>query len=155
MDVKSNVTFREVQNASKSIWLIALIFLVVWISATSGLNKAEVIGSMIVMTSILGLYAVFFRVTKLITEVRDDGIYVKRVPWQRSYRTIQFGEIASVEARTYGALFECYGWVFRSRVYHLTGNRGVQLLFWDGTHIIIGSQKPEELADAIRLAKGP
>ncbi len=154
MDVQSNVTFREVQSASKWIWSIALIY-VFCIWATSGLNKAEVIGSLIVMTSVLGLFAVLLLVTKQITEVRNDGIYIKRIPWQRSYRAIQFGDIAHVEARAYGVLFEYYGWVFRTRVYHVIGNRGVQLLLWDGKHIIIGSQRPDELADAIRLAKGP
>jgi len=159
MDVVANASFREVQYMRRWIWLVALICLVVIISAgMSGMNKPGMIASMRIPVFVAGLSTVLFLVSKLIVEVRDDGIYIKYSPFHMSYRKIPLSEIASVEARTYSPLREYGGWGCRgfgkNIAYNVSGNRGVQLVLRDGKRLLIGSQKPEELADAILLAKG-
>ena len=88
---------------------------------------------------------------KLITEVRKDGVYINFVPLSR--QTILFAEIVSYEVRTYKPIREYGGWGVRygwaGKAYNVSGNRGVQLKLSSGKGLLIGSQCPEELAQAI------
>ena len=59
--------------------------------------------------------------------------------------------------RTYSSFKEYGGWGVRSsrsngRAYNAYGDQGVQLIAGDKDLILIGSQRPEELLTAIRLA---
>ena len=53
----------------------------------------------------------------------------------------------------YSPIRDCGGWGVRhyksGKAYNVSGNRGVVLEFLDGRPILIGSQRPEELAKAI------
>jgi len=57
---------------------------------------------------------------------------------------------------TYSPISDYGGWGIRygsiGKAYNVSGNRGVQLELLNGERILIGSQKPEELAAAIDLA---
>jgi TATA-box binding protein (TBP) (component of TFIID and TFIIIB) len=50
-------------------------------------------------------------------------------------------------------LLEYGGWGIKygrkGKAYNVSGNRGVQLVFKDGKQLLIGSQRAEELAEAI------
>ena len=91
------------------------------------------------------------------TEVRADGLYVRFLPLRRKHR---FGwqEIASAEARTYRPIREYGGWGIRwstrGKAYNVHGDRGLQLVLADGRRVLIGSQRADELAAAIALARG-
>lgn len=97
-----------------------------------------------------------FRVLELVTEVRDDGLYVRLAPLQRSFRHVPATEIASVDVTTYSA--SAYGgwhWGYRrslggNTVYRLRGDRGVELTLEDGETLFVGSQSPAELEAAIQ-----
>jgi hypothetical protein len=93
---------------------------------------------------------------KLTTEVRLEGIYVRFFPlWVR--QTIPFNQITRYEARRYRPILEYGGWGvrygWRSKAYNVRGNRGVQLELRDGQRLLIGSQRPEELARAIEVGR--
>ena len=66
-------------------------------------------------------------------------------------------EIVVARARTYSPLREYGGWGLRgwgtSRAYNVSGNRGVELTLQDGSSIMIGSQRADELAQAIVSAQ--
>lgn len=74
-------------------------------------------------------------------------------------RTFPLHKIAEAYARIYRPIREYGGWGIRfsfrgrGRAYNAYGNRGVQLEFTDGRRLLIGSQHPEDLADAINRAK--
>jgi len=97
----------------------------------------------------------------LITEVHDDGVYLRFAPLQRSFRRVPAGEIAAVEADTYRP-GEHGGWHWGVRIgpggdataYRIGGREGVTLRFADGTSLFVGSQRPAELAAAIRTVRG-
>lgn len=95
----------------------------------------------------------FLFFTKLITEVRDDGIFVQLFPLHWSFRKIAFDELKSYEVRTYHPIREYGGWGIRigskGLAYNISGNTGVQLILKNGKRILIGSQKAEELFRAI------
>lgn len=89
--------------------------------------------------------------------VRMDGkvLHIRFVPLVK--RDIPLEEIARWEARTYRPLVEYGGWGvrygLRGVAYNVSGNRGVQLELANGKRLLIGSQRAEELAAAISLAK--
>jgi hypothetical protein len=100
----------------------------------------------------VGILYIFY-ILRLETEVRYDGLYVRFYPL--TSKTINFTEIVYCEARTYHPIKEYGGWGIRygwkrGKAYNVSGNRGVQLEFQNGKKLLIGSQRPEELAQAIK-----
>ena len=102
------------------------------------------------------IFPVFFYIVNLTTEVRDDGLYYRFFPFHLTFRKIAWEDIKSCEARTYSPLREYGGWGIRwgakGKAYNTAGNRGVQLELTNGSRILIGSRRSEELADAIDAA---
>jgi len=94
---------------------------------------------------------------KLVTEVRDDGLLICFV-WLWPERTIPWDQIRSVETRTDRPIrdFGGYGvrWAARGVVYHACGNRGVRMVLASGERVLIGSQRPDELARAVAARTG-
>ena len=76
-----------------------------------------------------------------------SGIIRKKVP---------FSEIEGMEPVTYSPIREFGGWGIRfgfqgqGKAYNVSGNLGVQLEMSDGERLLVGSQRPQELAGAIR-----
>ena len=90
--------------------------------------------------------------------VRVDGQAVS-VRYSPLWGTrISLADIASCEARSYRPILEYGGWGVRycpfggGWAYNVSGNRGVQLVLANGRRVLIGSQRPEELAGAINAA---
>jgi len=105
----------------------------------------------------IGLPALLF-FSQLVTEVRDDGIYIRFSPFHRTFRRIAFMEVKQCEARTYHPIREYGGWGIRVRckekVYNVSGDRGVQIELLNGYRLLIGSQRAEELLRAIQTKDG-
>lgn len=101
--------------------------------------------------------AIWFAFLKLVTEVRDEGLYVDFI-WLWPERTIPWDQIRNVDLRTYRPIRDFGGWgvrwAARGIVYHARGHRGVRLILASGERILIGSAKPEELAGAIAARAG-
>ena len=91
---------------------------------------------------------------RLITEVRPGLLWVRLSPF-RGMR-IATKEIASAFVREYSPIREYGGWGVRvsrsGRAYNAYGDRGVQLVLQDGSKVLVGSQRPDDLLAALRLA---
>lgn len=96
---------------------------------------------------------VLFVISGLETRVGRDGLYVRFYPFHLRQRKIPLEKVASFRAVTYRPIWDYGGWGLRcgrgGRAYNASGRRGVRLEFYDGKHLLIGSQRPEELAAAI------
>ena len=74
-------------------------------------------------------------------------------------REILFNDIEAVESEEYSPIKEFGGWGWRwlpfrdKMAYSVEGNKCVRLTMENGTEIVIGSQKPDELEEAISEAK--
>jgi hypothetical protein len=105
----------------------------------------------------IGLPALFF-FGQLVTEVRDDGIYICFFPFHRSLRRIAFTEVKQYKVQTYRPITEYGGWGIRygckGKAYNVSGDRGVQIELLNGKRLLIGSQRAEELWRAIQAKYG-
>jgi len=94
-------------------------------------------------------------ITKLITVVDPVGIHIRYFPLLR--RTIPFENLKNYSVRTYDSISVLWGWgIYRSKngwAYTVSGNRGVELELADGRRLLIGSQQPEMLIQAIETAR--
>ncbi len=101
--------------------------------------------------------AIWFLRLKLETEVRDDGLFIDFI-WLWPKRVIPWAQIRSVETRTYRPIRDFGGWGVRwdarGIVYHTRGNRGVRLVLASGERVLLGSQRPDELARTIAQHTG-
>ena len=164
--------FWEIQRFRKTwVWVLVLpisLFLVIlfgygmvkqlifghpWGSKPMSDTALAIMGPLWILFGI-GLALLFYS-TKLTTEVRDDALYVRFFPL--THQRIPFEDIRHCEVRTYNPIREFGGcgirYGRRAKAYNVSGNRGVQLELASGKRLLIGSQRPEELAQAIELKK--
>jgi len=167
-DSRAFCYFREVQHFRQPwLWLlIAVIFgVTVWgfvqqivLGRPFGQNPASDT-VMMVIAFVFGLaFPVLFLVANLTVEVRGDGLYYRFFPFHWSFHRISVETLAKYEVRTYRPIRDYGGWGIRygrgGKAYNVSGNRGVMLELSDGRSLLIGSQKPEDMAGAIGLALG-
>lgn len=100
-----------------------------------------------------------FRVLRLVTEVRVDGIYVRLAPLQRSFRWIPAEQIRDASVTSYAATtYGGWHWGVRrtpggNAVYRLRGDRGVEVVGSNEERWFIGSRRPGELEAAIERVR--
>lgn len=154
--------FREVQRFRQP-WLVATLLGVAgvtwWLLARALMGAASpgFLTLALLYWAVFGLlFPLFFLwVLRLEVEVREDGVYFRFFPLHLTFRRIPFEEVAHCSARTYNPVREYGGWGIRyslrgGRAYNVRGNRGVQLVLRNGERILLGSQRAEELARAVR-----
>ena len=82
-----------------------------------------------------------------------DGLFLRFHPFHRLLRKIPLESASEINAVTYRPVLQYGGWgikgASKKRAYNVRGNRGVRVNYPDGTHILIGSQRAEELLAAI------
>lgn len=157
------VFFREQQKFDQ-LWVQLLIFVpvaIVWYGAIQqlvmgvpfGNNPASDNGMLLLLIIFGVLFPVFMLSLRMITEVRDSGLYVRFYPFHLSFRKYPFESINSYEVREYHPLKEYGGWGIRfglkGQAYNVSGNKGVFFEFRNGKTLMVGSQRPDELAAAI------
>jgi hypothetical protein len=163
------VKFREVQRFRQKWLWIAIVVVLLGLIISFGYGMIEqlvfgrpwgnrpmsdtalaIVGPFMILMGI-GISWLFLKL-KLLVEVREDGVYIHFVPLAR--QTVPFGDIVGCEVRTYRPLREYGGWGVKygrgGKAYNVSGNRGVQLKLSSGKGLLIGSQRPEELAQAIQ-----
>jgi hypothetical protein len=99
--------------------------------------------------------AALFLMLKLETQVRRDGLYVRFFPIHIRYRKFEREVLFEYFSTTYSPIREYGGWGIRfgakGKAYNVSGSQGVQLVFKDGKRLLIGSQQPDKLGEAMEL----
>ncbi len=95
---------------------------------------------------------------KMITEVRNDGIYLKFIPFHFTYRHFPYRRIREYKKVTFHSLKEFGGWGIRinldgRRLYNIAGNEGIELRLASGNTVLIGTRNPEALKKALDMAE--
>jgi hypothetical protein len=152
------VLFREVQRFGRILrWCVIFdlsIFIVVMFLLSESLDD----DIWIVPVLVIGIVLVLLLCTmKMETEVRADGLYIRFFPFHLGSRKYTFSEISEYYSRQYSPLREYGGWGIRwsfrhGRAYNVRGRQGVQLVLTDGKRVLVGTQRPEELVEAMDRA---
>lgn len=143
---KTNPVFREVQLFRQAwiLLIISTIALFIWYAFVKQIFMRSPVGTRPAPDIVIlffwiafgvGMPALFF-FCKLITEVRDDGIYIRFFPLHTSFHRIGFDELKTYKILTYRPIIEYGGWGIRrgskGKAYNVRGNRGGQLEFLKG-----------------------
>jgi hypothetical protein len=154
--------YREVQRVTQLwIWILVLVptALAWWafvqqvlLSRPFGTNPAPDVVVVIIWVAFGLALPLLILAANLRTEVRGDAVRLRFFPFRS--RTVAIGDIQECEPRTYRPIGEYWGWGIRwtpghGWCYTIRGNRGVQLTLAGGKRLLIGSNRPEELAEAI------
>jgi hypothetical protein len=166
MNVETEIIYREEQRFG--LWFrVLLVLSMVLAAALSILPLVKMAGGQwrsntgeVVLLFTAGVIlpigiAVLFCFLKLETEVRPDGLYVRYFPFHIRFKRFDVEDLSECYARTYSPIWEYGGWGIRysfgkGKAYNVSGNKGVQLVFKSGKLLLIGSQRAEELEEAIR-----
>lgn len=156
-------SFRETQRLRQA-WIIGLTLtpaLLAWyvfvgqvvLGRTVGSNPAPDWAVWLILALVgIGLPALLFS-ARLDVAVESTGLRIRYFPFLR--RFIPWGAIRSADSCTYRPMAQFWGWGIRwssseGWAYTTSGNHGVRLTLADGRRLLIGSQRPGELAETIR-----
>lgn len=157
--------FREVQRFRQWVFVIPVVAVavIVWYAFVQQVILGHPQGEAPIPDWLAWVFAILFglglpvlaSMIRLITEVRPGSVRVRVAPFRTV--TIRVDTVSKAAVRKYSALKEYGGWGVRSsrsngRAYNAYGDQGVQLIIGDGDLVLIGSQRPEELLAAIRMA---
>jgi hypothetical protein len=160
--MSSKVLFTERQKFNQWwIWLIMMGINVVFICIIlmQYLNAQQINIGMAAGLGINSIMTVLtFFLLRLETEITDEGINVRFFPFHLSFIKIEWGKITKGYIREYSPLKEYGGWGIKygfsgqGKAYNMSGNKGLQLIMKDGSRLLIGTNKPEALKQALKEA---
>ena len=110
-----------------------------------GSNFILLLVTLFILTLLFLLYQ-----TSLETQVTDAGVGFRWKPFQKTYRKFAWSEMDKVEIISYG--FVGYGWRMTpyGTIYNVAGDKGLRIHLKSGRKIVLGTQKPNELAGFLR-----
>lgn len=156
--------FREHQPFHRNAivrWLLPadLLFITVILAALAPRQSpADRVVMLAVWLGVVALNAAIAFAFALTTTVTPEHLVVRFRPFRA--RRIPLAEVASAEPVRYDPILDAGGWGVRSskkfgRVYNVSGERGVHVTLADGASLLIGSERPDDLAEAILAAAPP
>ncbi len=163
MEDSEKILFEEKQHF-RQIWLW-IILLGVSFLLTYEFIQQVFLGSNPTLDLLLILSWIIFAVgfpygfykAELITRVYDDRICIQLFPLHLNKQCYNLKHIKGFDATTYRPIIDYGGWGIRyglkGKAYNISGKGGVKLRFQTGRPLLIGSQKPKELTDALEQAK--
>lgn len=123
--------------------------LVLWLAPKHGSQPPAWIFALIVLTLCL--------VAGLALDVRLDaaGAHYRLLPLQWRWRHIAWPDVARAYLRCYDPLSEYGGWGIKgtaqNRAYNVANDEGLQLELRDGRRVLLGTQRPAELARVLAM----
>ncbi|MEP6794577.1 MAG: hypothetical protein ABJB16_09650 [Saprospiraceae bacterium] len=111
---------------------------------------------LIIVMGLMMLFTISFYFFRLETLISKVGIRVRFFPFHLSSRQYEWSQISKCFVREYSAIREYGGWGVRvglfgkGKAFNVSGNKGLQLEFNDDRKLLIGTNKPEELSDALK-----
>jgi hypothetical protein len=164
--------FSEVQHARGPWWTLAMVFVATVISGVFGValwvqlvldrpfgNNPASDGALIAMAAVgipfgVALAGLIWSI-RMEVAVREDGVYLRYLPFVREPHRYGFEEIAAVQAQRVNPVLDYGGWGIRlglrrrGMAYLVVGREGVLLDLTGGRRRFLGSQRAGELAAVI------
>ena len=100
---------------------------------------------------------VLFAYMKMETVIKNDGIYVRFLPFQLKFKYYAWESLSQCYVRQYSPVNEYGGWGLRgfgkNKALNVSGNMGIQLETKDEYRMLIGTNKPQEIEEILRTLK--
>ena len=97
---------------------------------------------------------VLFRIMRLETLIKDEGIYVRFVPFQTKLNFYAWTELTKSYVRQYSPVGEYGGWGMKgwgnNKALNISGNKGIQLETKNGNKLLIGTNNPDEITNILK-----
>lgn len=159
----NEILFTEKQKFNQWwLWLILIgadvlfLYKVVFIPVMDNPQSAEklITNAGFLIPVILMLLATLLIVSsRLETQIRKDGIYVRFLPFHKSFKHYAWHTLSKAYVRQYSPIWEYGGWGLRfsgnGTAYNISGNKGLQLEFTNNKKLLIGTQKPDEITEVL------
>lgn len=170
---KQFIEFSEKQYPP--LWLVRIpligigIMLCIFCILQIGFNKS--IGNnpmsnveLAILTIFFILFSLLFSSCNLQTNINKDGVYIKYFPFHLKYKYYSWESIERSQIIRYNPLKEFGGWGIKTSIfrfqnfrikksknicYTISGNKGLELTMKDGKRVVIGTQKPNDLEEAL------
>lgn len=110
---------------------------------------------LLMAASLTILVMVLFISTRLDTQIKNDGIYVRFFPFHLKFKYYPWTNLTKSFVRKYSPLSEYGGWGLRlglsgkGTAFNVSGDKGLQLEFTNNKKLLIGTNKPIELTDTL------
>jgi hypothetical protein len=147
--------FEEIQPMPRGWTLLTVVpglLLVVAALGASSTGEPVPLIALVVAAAATLLTGLWLRKLALVTVV-DDRAITLRYRGLLKTRTIPISTVRDARPRTYRPILDYGGWGIKlgpkGWVYSVNGKEGVQLVLAKGRPLLIGSKRPDELAEAI------
>ena len=156
--MSEDVLFEEEQTFRQK-WIdvlllsIAIMLLIVFTIVVLRKGDDSKEASLVLLTALALIFLIraLVKNSRLITKIAGSGIYVRFPPLLPSLTQYSWNDIQEVYLREYNPLGEYGGWGIRfglkGRAFNVSGNIGLQIVFKDGSRVLIGTNRPEQMAD--------
>lgn len=149
-----NMIYHEIQRFRQWWLLITVVAATAWVLFTiinyGREDNWAYIGIFALIMPLLLLLSM-----KMETKITDTGVHVSMFPLLMRTRHFEWSDIDKAYMRTYQPLKEYGGWGIKgtgsNRAYNVSGKEGLQLELKDGRRILIGTQKPQEMDEVLRI----
>ena len=158
-DNESEILFEEVQQFTKASVrdfikiLMGIVFITLIISLILQKGRMTDYSRLLIIFLPILLVANFILGSKLITQIRTDGIYVRFPPWQKKFSQFDWSNIAEAFVKDYKPMREFMGWGIRyapGRMgYIVAGKNCIELVFKNGNSVLITTQRPGEVNEVL------
>lgn len=167
MVAEQSILFREKQRFTQVwLWVVILgVALLFWVGFIYQVLLGETFGNrpvpdvmLTIITVVIGIgLPYFFYHISLRTEVWPGELQVRFYPFHRRPVKIPLHLVRDFKRKTYNPIQDYGGWGIRwgvkGKAYNMSGTKGVLLYFYNHPALLIGSQEPEALFEAIRAAR--
>lgn len=167
---ETNILFEEVQLSSKKtvqdffkvttgLFIVALTFN--FILQKGIINQLTV--ALFAGLLISALISIILN-AKMVTQIKNDGIYVRFPPFQPSFNKYLWDDIRELYIREFDAPGEYSNWGIRfgtwgvkfgvsGKAYLLWGNKGLQIVLHNNDKVLISTQRPDEIIEILNKLK--
>ena len=106
------------------------------------------------MILIMGFIIALYTVMRLQVSIDNSAIYYRFPPFIRVEKILTNLDIRTINVRKYRPIWEYGGYGFRVRfrsgkALNIAGKYGLQLVLSNGKRLLLGTQKPQELKQAL------
>lgn len=119
------------------------------------MSNTGLIITALAVTGVAALSVLLLRVTQLETAITSQTISIRFRPFMRKWKTIAWEEVKKAEVVSFNPIGDYGGWGISSsrkgKAYTTKGNMGLLLTLNQGKPLLIGTQKPNEIKQFIRM----